>query len=59
MKAKDFIIKIQNIITSCAEDISEFEIEIQLDSCLNPDKINYSIDFYEQKIIITKGNCGL
>ena len=59
MKAKDFIIEIQRIITSCVEDISEFEIKIELDNCLDPDKIHYSIDFYEQQIVITKGNCGL
>ena len=59
MKATDFIIEIQRIISQCTEDVSEFEIEINLDHCLDPEKINYSVDFQEQKITITKGNCGL
>lgn len=59
MKFKEFIIKIQEIIDSYVEDISNFEIKIDLDHCLDPNEIHYSVNFFEQKIIITIGNCGL
>jgi len=59
MILKDFIIEIQGIIASHDKDISNFEIEFELDNCLDPDKIHYSIDFPEKKILIIKGNCGL
>jgi len=58
MTIKNFIIEIQRVVSSCVEDISDFEVKIILDDCLSPEKIHYSIDFFEKEIIITKGNCG-
>jgi len=59
MQIKNFIFELQGLIASCVEDISNFEIKIELDNCLKPNKIHYSIDFNKNEIIITKGNCGL
>ena len=58
MTIKNFIIEIQEIIASASENVSNFEVEIELDHTLHPNKIHYSIDYIEKTVTITKGNCG-